>query len=133
MRIVITGWALDSYLELLHGGVIDRDLYRETLRPDCQRLRNLQTDPKFKDPHFWGPAIDRQQKKIASGFKMKWHNIGNGSVQLRLCVALVGGDAYLCHAYVKTSPQQDRRKAALLKNRVQLIQQGTYDLRGELP
>ena len=64
---------------------------------------------------------------------MKWHNFGNGNVQLRLCVALVDGDAYLCHAYVKTSPAQDRRRAASLKHKILLIQRGHHVERGELP
>mgnify|MGYP000996428208 CR=1 FL=1 len=64
---------------------------------------------------------------------MKWHNFGNGQVQLRLCVALVSGNAHLCHAYVKTSDAQDKRMAGSLKDKIELIGAGLHDVRGELP
>lgn len=133
MRIVITRWALDSYLDLRDSGVIDRATYWQVLRPDILRLRQRTEDPRFRDAHFWGPAIGRDGVDIPDGYKMKWHNVGNGNVQLRLCVALIGGDAYLCHGYVKTSPQQDQREAALLKTRIPLIRDLRHDERGELP
>jgi hypothetical protein len=63
---------------------------------------------------------------------MKWHNFGNGNVQLRLCVGLVRGDAYLCHAYVKTSPAQDKRMAGSLKDKLSMIRSGLHDERGGL-
>lgn len=133
MRIVITRWGLDAYLDLLHRGVFDRDLYYEVLRPDILRLRNRVADATFENPKFWGPALDRQNSPVTDGYKMKWHSFGNGNVQLRLCVGLVGGDAFLCHAYVKTSGAQDMRMAAALKDRLGLIRAGQHQERGELP
>jgi hypothetical protein len=96
-------------------------------------LRTRTTDPKFSDPRFWGPALARRNKPVTDGWKMKWHNFGNGNVQLRLCVALLDGDAYLCQAYAKTSPTQDQRMAASLKDRIELIRAGRHDERGVLP
>ena len=131
MRIFITRWGLDSYLEHRDSGVITRELYYEQLRPDILRLRHRDTDPKFQQPSFWGPAIG-PRGRVDEGWKMKWHNLGPGRLQLRLCVAVVEADAYLCHAYVKTSPAQDRRRAARLRDQIRLIRKGVADIRGEL-
>lgn len=62
---------------------------------------------------------------------MKWHNIGAGKVQLRLCVAMTG-QAFLCQAYVKNSPSIDKRESAKLKSRINLIALGKYQYRGML-
>ncbi len=132
MRIVITRWGLDAYLALLHGGVFTQAAYWQVLRPDILRLRGWPTDPWFREARSWGPARDRPNTDVPQGYKMKWHNLGNGNVQLRLCVGLVEGSAYLCHAYVKTSAELDRREAAKLKMRISLIHAGTYQSRGEL-
>lgn len=132
VRIVITRWGLDAYLDLLHEGVFDRGLYREVLRPDILRLRNLGSDDKFENAKFWGPANDRRGRQVPDGFKMKWHNLGPRNVQLRLFVALLDGDAFLCRAYVKTGDAQDKRMAAILKHHILLIRQGRLDERGEL-
>lgn len=134
-RIIITRWGLDSYLEHRHAGLFDLATYRQVLRPDILLLRGLldgTPDPKFRDPRSWGPAQDRRGRAIPSGFKMKWHNFGNGKVQFRLCVAILDADAFLCHAYIKTSPVQDQLRAASLKDKIQLIRAGTFDARGEL-
>lgn len=64
---------------------------------------------------------------------MKWHNLENGRAQLRVCVALVGGEALLCRAYSKTSEAQDKREAAKLKDHLRSILAGTYQRRGVLP
>lgn len=133
MRIVITAWGLDSYLELLSRRQFGRDFYYATLRPDILRLRGWRSDPRFHDPRFWGPAVDRQGRNIEDGYKMKWHNVGPGRIQLRLCVALVEGDAYLCHAYAKTSPAMDRIKAASLRDKIDLVRSGQHRERGVLP
>src|SRR5262245_1681889 len=90
MKIVITEWGLDSYLDLLGNHVFDRSDYTQVLRPDVKRLLNYPGDPKFGVSTFWGPA-ESPRGIVADGFKMKWHNLGPGRVQLRLCVAIVGG------------------------------------------
>ncbi|NOY90818.1 MAG: hypothetical protein GXP55_06360 [Deltaproteobacteria bacterium] len=132
MRIVITRWGLDSYLDLLHRGVLDAALYRRVLRPDILLLRERNAQPKFKKPKFWGPAIDLRGRAVGDGWKMKWHNFGPHNVQLRLCIALIEADSYLCHAYVKNSGSQDKRMAASLKDKIQLIRRLQHDERGEL-
>ena len=133
MRIVITGWALDSYTALRRAGVIDRTTYWKVLRPDILRLRQRAEDPRFRDSHFWGPAIGRDGVDVPDGYKMKWHNVGNGNVQLRLCVAVLDGDAFLFHGYIKNSPAQDRLEAEKIKMRIQLLREGAVELMGELP
>ena len=132
MRIHITGWALKSYLNLLHQGTFSKEHYRAVLRPDALRLLSWPDEPGFREPRFWGPAMDRGKKPIPNGFKMKWHNFGNSNVQLRLCVAIIDTDAYLCHAYVKNSPQQDLRESAKLEDRIGLILAGRHQSLGEL-
>ena len=63
---------------------------------------------------------------------MKWHNMGNGKVQLRLCVTEHRGRVLLCHAYVKDSKATDRRQLAKFRGRVQLIHQNRHIERGVL-
>lgn len=132
MRILITPWALDSYLSLRDAGVISREVMMQTLRPDILLLRERISHPRFQESHFWGPAQDRKGEVIPKGFKMKWRNVGNGLVQLRLCVALVRDDAWLCHGYVKTSPQGDLAEAAKLNWRIFQIEAGNIHPKGEL-
>lgn len=47
MEVIITEWALDSYLELVHRRVFDRAEYRSTIRPDVDRLNSYPNDPRF--------------------------------------------------------------------------------------
>lgn len=94
------------------------------------RLENRQADGRFRDSRFWGPATDRGGAVIQNGFKMKWHNIGNGKNQLRLTVVVKGEDYFLCHAYVKNSPSKDHREMAKLKPRIRYIYDNTYQHRG---
>lgn len=134
-RIVITRWGLDSYLEHRQGGLFDLATYRSVLRPDILLLRSFLAgapDPKFLASRIWGPAQGRNGKAISDGYKMKWHNFGNGRVQFRLCVAIIGSDACLCHAYIKTSPGRDLLMAASLQDKITLIRAQTFDARGDL-
>jgi len=63
---------------------------------------------------------------------MKWHQVGNGKVQLRLPVGIIGAVSYLCEAYVKADEKVDKRKLAKFKVHLDLIRQGRYISRGEL-
>jgi hypothetical protein len=71
---------------------------------------------------------------------MKWKNIGNGKVQMRLLVVIhsstlnnIKADrAFLCESYIKSSPTVDQRMMAKIKNRIRDIAQGTYNYRGTL-
>ena len=78
MEIVITDWALQSYLDLV--GTFTKKEYKEILRPDAELLKVYPHDPKFSQDKFWGPCKDRAKKTIRHGYKMKWHNIGSGRV-----------------------------------------------------
>lgn len=131
MDIIITEWALQSYLDLKHKGVFTVKEYWQVIRPDVERLEDFPNDPKFGHDKFWGPATDKGGNKLPDGFKMKWRNIGPGKVQLRLSVAILRG-AFLCDAYVKNSPQKDKRECAKLKRRINLIHQGKFKIRGKL-
>jgi hypothetical protein len=130
--IVITEWALQSYLELKHAGVITRRDYWTQLRPDVELLHDFPGHPKFRSARFWGPATDKSGSVIPDGFKMKWRTLASGRVQLRLCVVIHGGEALLCQAYVKDSPAIDKREAAKLKSHLRYIIAGNYTRRGLL-
>lgn len=134
MDVIITEWSLNSYLALKHAQVFSNQEYRAILRPDAELLKKEwpPTDPKFSNYKFWGPATGLDGKTIQHGFKMKWHNIGNGNVQLRLAVVIWGKKIFLCHGYVKINDKVDKRQMALLKNRINDIASGTYNYRGFL-
>jgi hypothetical protein len=86
--VIITEWSLDSYLNLKHANVFSDEEYHKILRPDAELLKSgwPNSHPKFSNPKFWGPATALGGMVVQYGFKMKWHNIGNGKVQLRLIV-----------------------------------------------
>lgn len=132
MEIVITEWALQSYLDLKATNVFTKEDYSSILRPDVSLLRDYPTHEKFKNDKFWGPATLRGGVKVEHGYKMKWHNLGPGRVQLRLCVAIIKSTAFLCQAYIKGSTIRDHAEAALLLNRVDDLEQGCYERRGSL-
>jgi hypothetical protein len=129
----ITDWALQSYLDMKHRRVFTDLEYRQEFRPDAERLKNgwPSSDPKFHNSRFWGPATDKNGSVIADGYKMKWHHIGNGQIQLRLCIVILGSEAFLCQAYVKDA-KSELRNMALLKARMPLLRAGTVTLRGQL-
>lgn len=131
MKIVITAWALDSYLNLKHQGVFTDSKYIGTIRPDVLLLKNYPADPKFQNPKFWSVATDRSGNKIPYGFKMKWHNVGSGKVQMRLPVGIFS-EAMLCEAYVKGNSKEEQRKLARFKTHLELIQRGQFTECGRL-
>lgn len=103
MDIIITEWALPAYLDLKARQAFTDQEYWDIIRPDVELLGDgiPSPHPQFANPLFWGPATDRSGNTVADGFKMKWHNMGPGRIQLRLCVGLLRGSAYLCRAYIK--------------------------------
>lgn len=131
MKIFITQWALDTYLDLKYRQVFLPNEYWDVIRPDVLLLNVYPNHEKFKIPKFWSVANDGLGNVIFHGFKMKWHQIGNGKVQLRLAV-MVNQDAILCEAYVKGNDKEERRRLAKFKTHMQLIQQGRYTTRGIL-
>lgn len=135
--VIITEWALQSYLDLKAQNAFSDEDYRDTLRPDVKLLAggipNL--DPKFHSSQFWGPAKLGNQN-IPDGYKMKWRQMGPGLVQLRLPVAvgLYQGKpaAFLCECYVKSDVKHEQRRMARFKQHMSLISQGRYQYRGAL-
>lgn len=131
MEIIITNWALNSYLELKSSGVFSEEEYKEIIRPDVLCLRHYPDDPKFRNGKFWSIATERSGNKIQNGYKMKWHQIGNGRVQLRLPVGIFS-EAFLCEAYVKKDPKIEKRQMAKFKVYLQKIRQNEYVENGRL-
>lgn len=132
MEIIITEWALNSYLELKSQNAFSEQEYRQIIRPDVLSLKQYPNDAKFSNGKFWSLAKDRNNGKIPFGYKMKWHQIGNGKVQLRLTVGIFGNESFLCEAYVKNNEKVDRRKLAKFKTYLELIRHGCYTVRGKL-
>ena len=131
MDIVITREALNSYLALLHRGYISRPIYETHLRPDILLLHDYPDPPEFERGKFWSPAKGRRGS-IKHGYKMKWHNIGPGRVQLRLPVALIRGTAYLSKAYVKDSRKKELRELARFDVHITRIRRGNHTEEGRL-
>jgi hypothetical protein len=136
MEIIITQWALDSYLDLKHEGAFSAADYKETIRPDVLLLRVYPNDPKFSNAKFWSAAT-LDKNPISESFKMKWHNLGERRLQLRLSIGLgfkdkLSGNSFLVHAYVKTDPKTERPELAKLMTRVELVRKGRYIERGRL-
>lgn len=138
MDVIITGWALDSYISLKASASFTDHEYRSTLRPDAELLKGYPKVSKFTVSKFWGPATFKGFA-IPYGHKMKWHNFGNGNLQLRLCVVIISSElndevkerAFLCTGYVKDD-KSDKREMARLKIKIAKILDGTYEYRGEL-
>ncbi len=131
MDVVITAWALNSYLVLKHQNAFTDQEYKNVIRPDVLLLKNYQNEAKFKNSKFWSQATDRSGNRIPDGFKMKWHNLGNGKVQLRLPVGLFS-EALLCEAYIKGNAKLEQRKIARFKTHLELIRRGQYTECGRL-
>ena len=134
MEVVITEWALNSYLDLKHKQIFTEEEYREIIRPDVELLKDgfPSHDPKFVNNKFWGPVADKSGNTIQSAFKMKWHQVGPGRIQLRLLVVLHDRKAFFCRAYVKANEKIDRREAAKLKIHIRDIRNRQFLTRGLL-
>lgn len=131
MEIVITEWALDSYLALAGNQAFTDDEYWHAMRPDVLLLKQHPNHPRFSQSKFWSVATDLSGRPIADGFKMKWHNMGSGQNQIRLPVGMFK-DALLCQAYVKQHAKQEQRQLAKFKVHLELIRQGRFTERGRL-
>jgi hypothetical protein len=125
VEIVLTAWALDSYLDLKHANVFSASDYKTTIRPDVLLLKKYPKDPKFQNSKFFSFATDGMKNRIVDGYKMKWHKMGSGLVQLRAPIGLFA-DAYLCQAYVKKDAKLERRMMAKFKTHLQLIRQNQF-------
>ena len=120
----MTEWALNSYLELKSRQAFTDEEYWKKIKPDVLLLKVYPSHPRFAQDSFRSPVS-------ADGYKMKWHQIGNGKVQLRLPVGILDS-AYLCEAYVKENPTQEARRLARFKTHLQLIRMGRLAERGKL-
>jgi hypothetical protein len=135
--VIITEWALDSYLNLKHAQVFTDAEYWSVLRPDVELLKEgiPSPNPKFAATSFWGPA-KLGSVVLGNGYKMKWRQIGPGLVQLRLPVTAGsrGGvpSAFLCGCYEKRNVNYEQRKMARFKTHMNLIAQDRYTYRGAL-
>ena len=142
MEIIITEWGLQSYISLKAQNAFSDHDYKNILRPDVELLKTDDpldpSHPKFSNRKFWGPAISRGQN-IKYGHKMKWHNIGPGKNQLRLCVVIVGSEiegvkeqrSFLCTSYLKDT-NTEKREMARFKIKIRKILDGTFIYRGKL-
>jgi hypothetical protein len=130
MKIIITQWGLDAYLNLKKEHVFTEIYYKDILKPDTIKLKHYPNDPKFSNKKFWSP-VTFKTNIFTSGYKMKWHQVGSGRVQLRLPIYL-DTQAYLCEAYVKTDPKKEIRMIAKFKTHLQLIQEKRHLKCGEL-
>ena len=131
MDIVIRAWALNSYLELKYKRGFTGVEYQKTIRPDVMLLTNFPEDPMFTNSKFWSPATDASKNVIPNGFKMKWHNMGNGRNQIRLSIGMFS-EALLCEGYMKKNAKQELRMIAKFKTYLQLIRRGQYTECGRL-
>lgn len=107
MNVLITQWALDSYLDLKSQNVFDHSEFTMRIQPDVKLLTVYPKDPKFSNAKFWSQANDGNTGVINDGYKMKWHQVGSGRVQLRLPVAIIK-QPFLCEAYVKSNEKKRR-------------------------
>lgn len=130
LDILITEWALDSYLNLKHANIFTPQEYWGTIRPDIELLKVWPNDPKFDNGKFWSQAT-LGTNNIADGYKMKWHQVGPGREQLRTPITLQGA-AYLCEAYKKTDEKADKRAMLRFKTHIQLIREGNVHVHGRL-
>lgn len=130
MDVVITAWGLNSYLDLKHAHVFTPEEYWSEIRPDTLLLQLFPDDAKFANQKFWSPA-ELDGNMIPDGFKMKWHQVGPGRIQLRLPIGLLG-NAYLCEAYVKNDPKAEKRRLLKFKTHLQLIREGKFHAYGRL-
>lgn len=125
MDILITQWALDSYLELMSKNMLTQNEFKTVVEPDVRRLHKFPNDPKFKQDKFWSEVM-------RNGYKMKWHQIGEGRNQLRLTVGIFGRECSLCGAYIKQNQKQELRQLAKFKTYLQLIRENCYTICGRL-
>ena len=136
MEIVVTQWALDSYLELKHDNQFSNSDYKELIRPDVLLLLDFPNHAKFTNNKFWSQA-SIAGNVLSYGFKMKWHNLGERRIQLRLPVGLgfpdsLAGLAFLLDAYVKTDPKFEARQLAKMRVRLELLKKQKFNERGRL-
>ncbi len=131
MEVIITEWALKSYLGLVHDHAFSKEEFHHTIRSDVLLLKSYPHHEKFVNSKFWGLATVGGSV-IEHGFKMKWHNMGNGNIQLRLAIVILRNKIYLCHGYIKTNEKIDKKEMNNLKIKIQRIKENTHKEMGVL-
>ncbi len=56
LKIIITQWALDSYLKMKREKTFSDQEYKQEIRPDVLLLKRNLTDPKFSNSKYWSIA-----------------------------------------------------------------------------
>ena len=69
---------------------------------------------------------------IANGYKIKWHQMGTGLVQLRLTIGIFEDECFLCEAYVKSNANMEYRKLENFRHYLKSIRDKQYLKRGRL-
>lgn len=133
MDIYLTQWGQNSYLNLIYKKrIFTNNEYRNLIRPDTLKLKNYPNDPAFQNSSFFHPAAFNNGVQIADGYKMKWGQLGSGKNELRVLVAIINGNAYICEGYEKTSVQGEQRKLAKFQAHIKKIKNGQWKSAGEL-
>lgn len=102
MDIILTEKGLSDYINLKESlKAFTHDEFKNIIRPDVFLLRNYPNETKFKSSQFWCIVKESSNKVIKNGFKMKWDSLGNSNNEIRLLVAIINKNAYLCRAYLK--------------------------------
>ena len=63
---------------------------------------------------------------------MKWHNVGNGKFQLRLCIAIVNNECFVCRAYCKDRNTEKIEMAKFKIHAAKIMQGKGYTIRGTI-
>ena len=69
---------------------------------------------------------------ISNGFKMKWHHIGSGQIQLRLSIAMISSQAILCQGYIKHNEKEDKLQIAIFSLYMDYILKNKHNEVGKL-
>ncbi len=132
MTIKVTQWGLDTYIGLVKKRIILKQDYDRIIRPDALLLKKYPSDPKFQNSNFFHPAGFNNGVMIPNGYKMKWGNIGPGTGELRVCVAILNGIAYICEGYAKTDERQEQRMLIRFQGHIGNIKNNNFTECGEL-
>src|SRR5574337_479790 len=124
MGVVITQWALDSFLNIQLSQPMQGIDCWAFIMPDVLLLKHYPSNPKFDDQQFWSNATYNREH-IMDGHEMKWTQIHNHDIQLKLLVVIFDG-VYIDSASVGHDQKFEKRRLAVFKTHVQLIRQGRY-------
>lgn len=111
MKIWLTDWAVKSYTKLVKSRLISKKMYDKHIRPETLKLKHFPHDPKLaRSSPSWGPVTLKGGVPVPHCYKLKWRGLGPNQLELRVIVVVFRGAAYICEGYIKTSPQEDKRR-----------------------